>query len=108
MSLDVYLSCDCCGEDVYEANITHNLNTMAGEAGLYFPLWRPLEIEATIAEDIIQPLTVGLEKLLADPETFKQFNPENGWGDYDGLVRFTRNYLAACIKFPNSVILASR
>ena len=39
MSLDVYLMVD--NERVYDANITHNLNSMASEAGCYEALWRP-------------------------------------------------------------------
>lgn len=30
--------------EVYEANITHNLNKMAQEAGIYTALWRPSEL----------------------------------------------------------------
>lgn len=29
---------------VFEANVTHNLNTMAAEAGIYYALWRPGEM----------------------------------------------------------------
>ena len=35
--------------EVYSANITHNLNTMADEAGIYKHLWRPDEIKITKA-----------------------------------------------------------
>ena len=49
---------------LYSANITHNLNTMAREAGLYECLWRPGEISAV---DLIEPLTKGLALLKSDP-----------------------------------------
>jgi len=78
---------------VYSANITHNLNTMASKAGIYDYLWQPNEIGITKAHQLIEPLEKGLLFLRDDPAFFKQFNPENGWGDYDGLVRFTQNYL---------------
>lgn len=80
MSLDVYLV-ETVPTDVYEANITHNLNTMADEAGIYNHLWRPEEVGARVARDLIKPLSVGLALLLSDPERFKKINPENGWGD---------------------------
>ena len=40
-------------EQMYEANITHNLGKMTVEAGIYKALWRPEEIEAVYAKDII-------------------------------------------------------
>src|SRR3990167_8853705 len=62
-------------EPVYEANITHNLNRMADEAGLYEALWRPDEHDLTAAKQLIEPLERGLQALRADPEKFKSFNP---------------------------------
>ena len=43
MSLDVYLKREGV-ETVYCANITHNLNVMAGKAGIYEALWRPYKL----------------------------------------------------------------
>lgn len=119
MSLDVYLKvgedrieqcerCDGTGkinhgrERVYDANITHNLNKMADAAGIYQALWRPEEIGITKAGQLAPLLRDGLKKLEADPEKFKQFNPPNGWGDYDGLVSFVRRYLVACEDYPDA------
>lgn len=81
---------------VYSANITHNLNTMAGKAGIYQVLWRPEEIGITHAWQLIVPLRDGLAKLNSDPEYFRQFNSSNGWGPYEGLAQFAADYLAAC------------
>ena len=93
---------------VYDSNITHNLNKMADAAGIYKQLWRPEEIGITHARQLIEPLTAGLDRLKSDPECFRTFNPPNGWGDYDGLVRFVSNYLAACKAFPESTVRVSR
>ena len=90
--------------DIYDANITHNLNRMATEAGIYQHLWRPDEIGIKKAKDLIIPLEDGLVLLKSDPERFEAFNPPNGWGDYDGLVRFVRNYLTACRQHPNAEV----
>jgi len=92
------------GREVYSANITHNLTGMAREAGLYEPLWCPEEIGAKEAGDLVAPLASGLDSLLTDHERLQQFNPPNGWGDYDGLVRFTENYLAACQMWPDAEV----
>lgn len=90
--------------EVFSANITHNLNRMADECGLYEPLWRPDEIGITQAQQLIRPLTKGLARLQSDPERFREFNPENGWGSYELLVEFTENYLSACERWPEAEV----
>lgn len=107
MSLDVYL-CEVRRTTIYDDNITHNLNQMAGEAGIYKHLWRPEEIGITHAKQLIEPLREGLALLLSDPKRFKKFDPENKWGEYDGLVNFVRSYLAACEENPNAEVEVSR
>lgn len=88
----------------YSGNITHNLGKMAREAGIYMYLWRPDELGITHAKELIDPLRAGLLALRDDPEHFKTFNPPNGWGDYDGLVRFVSEYLAACEANPECTV----
>lgn len=90
--------------EVYSANITHNLNHMAREAGIYQHLWRPEEVDVKKAKDLIEPLKDGLALLQSDPERFKAFNPSNGWGDYEGFVRFVGGYLTACYWFPEAKV----
>jgi hypothetical protein len=95
-------------ECVYDANITHNLGEMAGEAGIYKALWRPEEINKEKAEDIIELLEVGLADLKARPGHFKQFNSSNGWGVYKHFVPFVEKYLNACKEYPKCLIEISR
>jgi hypothetical protein len=103
MSLDVTLSA-VRETEVYTANITHNLSKMAAEAGIYKALWRPEEIGITTAKQLIEPLRVGLALLRAEPQRFRAFNPENGWGTYDGLVAFVDAYLQACEENPDATV----
>jgi hypothetical protein len=95
-------------ETVFDYNITHNLGRMADAAGIYSPLWRPDEIGVTMAGQLVEPLKDGLALLQSDPDRFRAFNPENGWGDYDGLLAFVAAYLAACIKYPDAEVRVSR
>lgn len=95
-------------DEVYSANITHNLGQMAHRAGLYAALWRPDENGTTKAGQLIAPLRAGLQQLRADPKLFQAFNPENGWGDYEGLVQFVERYLAACEQYPEADVRVSR
>lgn len=94
--------------ELFSRNITHNLGKMADAAGIYKHLWQPEEIGITQARQLIEPLTEGLSRLESNPETFKAHNPPNGWGDYNGLVRFVREYLAACREHPEAEVSASR
>ena len=108
MSLDVYLKCQCCESVLFEANITHNLNRMAMEAGIYKHLWRPEELDITTAEGLIQPLRDGLLLMIADPERFRAYNPENGWGTYKQFIPWVQKYLVACEEHPEAVVEVSR
>lgn len=94
--------------EVFTANITHNLNTMAELAGLYRYLWRPDELGIIYASDLISPLATGLVLLTENPDKYKALNPANGWGTYEGLVHFVAKYLSACIQYPNSKVNVSR
>jgi len=107
MSLDVYLSAPRVVQ-VFDANITHNLNKMADAAGIYDVVWQPAEHGIANAGQLVEPLKGGIERLEADPERFKALNPPNGWGSYDGLVRWLKEYLAACEANPDATVRASR
>lgn len=125
MSLDVYLygaeeesvcTCPCCGnehtvtvkEELFTANITHNLGEMAQAAGIYKHLWRPDEVGIERADQLVLPLRDALQLLRENPAKFQVYNPKNGWGTYDGLVGFTAAYLRACQTYPTARIEVSR
>lgn len=111
MSLDVYLYRTVEGEPdtcVYESNITHNLGRMAGVAGLYHACWRPEEINCTQAKHILPLLETGYQNLVTFPEFYKQFNASNGWGMYEHLVEFVKDYMHSCQQYPSAVIGVSR
>jgi hypothetical protein len=100
---------------VYSANITHNLGKMAADVKLsngmtlYDILWRPDEQNnLKLAQDISELLDEGFNILLSDPERFKKFDPENGWGSYDGLVNFVYNYRNACWDNPDAELSVNR
>ncbi len=95
-------------EEIYERNMTHNLNRMAHEAGIYDVLWQPNENGFHTAEDIVPVLQAGVDLLASDPERFKKFNPSNGWGDYDGFLDASQEILRACIENPKATIRTSR
>lgn len=125
MSLDIYLegpevpgTCRCsgCGHEhtifrrdyCWSVNITHNLNQMAMEAGLYEVMWRPEEHGYKYARDVVALLRRGLETLCAAPDKFKALNPDNGWGRYENLVQVVKEYIEACESYQDAAIVVSR
>lgn len=110
MSLDIYLKYEEDGNNinVFDANITHNLGEMASKAGIYKALWRPEEIGAKEAKDIVFILEKGLAKLKKKPEYFSRFNSPNGWGMYEHFVPFVEEVLSACKQYPSAKITVSR
>lgn len=145
MSLGVYLKsepkrvkciCSNCSnehyttesEEIYSANITHNLGKMADAAGIYDALWRPYKLKdgcnfsdddydkemefersQTIrAKDLIGKLALGVDILKSDPKHFEQFNASNGWGLYEHFVPFVEKYLQVCVENPDALVGVSR
>jgi hypothetical protein len=138
MSLDVglyrikYVSYDMVNfheekEQVYTANITHNLNVMAEQAGIYKALWRPYQLHkdyvhcedykiemsfedsvTIIASDIIDFIEQGLDLLKNRPDFFSKFDSPNGWGKYVNFVPFVEKYLNALKQYPNSIVIVDR
>ena len=119
MGLDVYLMVTK-PVSVYDDNITHNLGEMARnvilnddkvdetELNLYDVLWRPDEQDFRYACEIVEYLHTGWRKLFANPEKYKQYNPENGWGSYEGLLEFVKKYHEACLENPDAELRVSR
>ena len=106
MSLDVMLHVD--GEEVFSANITHNLNEMADAAGIYQHIWRPEEIGITKAADLIEPIETGLADMVARPSHYEQYNATNGWGLYKHFLPWIAKYLEACKRYPEADVSVCR
>ncbi len=90
--------------ELYWANITHNLNTMASKAGIYYHIWRPEELQIKKASELIDTLKDGIERLKKYPEYFQQFDAKNKWGVYEDFLQWVKEYLKACIIYPDAKI----
>lgn len=95
-------------QTIYEGNITHNLNEMAIALDCYYACWRPEEIGITTAEQVIPFLKIAIARLNSDPDLYKKYEPENGWGTVNDLKRFLTSYLQACESWPYAEVGVSR
>lgn len=117
---DIYKSVEDVPVQIYEndefwhGNITHNLKEMAEKCDisedpsdpidLFDLLWGNKQLaEDTDMEKVAEytaRLTKCLFKLKVNPEYFKEFNPSNGWGDYELLVSFVTDFIEALLSMP--------
>ena len=98
--------------EVWSKTITHNLTDMAKACNcdLYEAIWRPDELIKGVvsASDVVDFLREGLDVLESDKERLIQFNPSNGWGNYDALVMFVTDYIKACENYPDAIVSVER
>lgn len=114
-------------EQLYWANITHNLGKMAEAAGIYDALWRPYRLHkdykhfdiyeeemafedavSIYSSDIVDTVEKGYKKLKSKPEYFSKYNSPNGWGMYEHFVPWVERYLEALKQYPEAKVLVDR
>lgn len=105
-------------EDSWNANITHNLVSMASqvpiilesgeETTLYRVVWRSEEIGVNNTTTILPYLISGLEYMISHRSELLPFNPPNGWGSYDCFIKFLLNYKQSCEDNPGCEIKTDR
>lgn len=99
-------------EKVWSRNITHNLGRMARQVevadglSLYDVMWHPEDhFERVTTKEVFPLLMKGACELRRHPDKYSEFNPENGWGNYNGLLDFALEYAGACLENPNCIIV---
>ena len=103
---------------LFEANLTHNLGEMARKCGLYDVMWRPYRLTNVPDKDeglltiqavsLISSLVVGIMELDHNHTKYKAFNPENEWGNFDGLLEVAKELLEACENYPKAIVKVDR
>jgi hypothetical protein len=104
MSLDFYIKRKIMSE-VYWGNMTHNVSTMWVEAGIYDSLYNSHGLKAG---SIIFNLEEGLQKMTENPEKYKKLEPDNGWGTYDGAIKYLEEIILACKNNKKGIIHISK
>lgn len=94
--------------EYFHINITHNLTEMADECvirstcsskkkhiTLYDLMWHPEENLGIVTPtaSYLEDLETCYNRLINYQDFFKKYNPENGWGTYDGLVEKTKAFI---------------
>lgn len=102
----------------WSANITHNLGEMARaipvkfgtmDTTLYYTCWRPEQIGAKTVADVLPMLIQGIHYMIDHRKELVQYNAPNGWGTYEGFMKFLLNYKQACEdNDPDCLISADR
>ena len=106
MSLDISLI-ETSPHEVYSANITHNLTSMADALNIYQYLWRPENCGVYFAYELIDVLNRAIVELRNNPEKYKKFDSPNGWGIYDDFLPWLEDLAQACKKHPEAKIRVS-
>lgn len=81
-------------------NLTYNLSPMLWAAGM--PTWSEfIGMKAADAGPIWRAVA---DELRRDPDKYRQFNPPNGWGTYEGAVEVISALAAACERHPTATV----
>lgn len=94
MSYDVWIeypACAACGRDVStvgEWNYTSNVSGMWDTAGAPLRDWDGRPVSACV-----ELLAAAIDRMVADPATYRVMDAPNRWGTYDHLIPALRNLL---------------
>jgi hypothetical protein len=104
MSYDIWLEIDTGGPEpatVAEVgNYTSNVSGMWADA-----LGRSLgDYHGAPCSEAAGSLLRGVERMKADPAHYEAMNPENGWGDYEGALKYLEQLYEACTRHPKATI----
>ncbi len=87
----------CCG------NCTYNLGNMFKKAlGFNFS-----DLNGKRAGDVLSKLQLSIKDMRDNPDEYKEYNPDNGWGTYEGAFEYLVRIAEACENHPDATISIS-
>lgn len=86
--------------EVFEGH-TYNLTPMWRLAGV-FEVSRDLDGEVASTAGI--RAATGLLRAVTSPDQFRELNPANGWGDFEGFVAMLTRFAIACADNPTAIM----
>ncbi len=84
------------GVEVFDRNYTSNVG----------PMWRHAlgkslrDFDGAPASEAAGPLAAAAGRMAANPTEYEQWEPANGWGDFEGAQQFLADIAAACGAHP--------
>jgi hypothetical protein len=52
-------------------------------------------------------IKAAISDMESNPEEYEKLNPENGWGDYNGAIRFLKDLIPGMEEHPATTVLIS-
>lgn len=108
MSYDVYLMLDTGAPDpvsvVEIGNYTSNVSAMWREALGGRPL---REYHDAPCSEAAGPLADAVKRMETDPDKYREMEPSNGWGDYEGALGYLRRLAEMSAKHSKCTIYVS-
>ena len=105
MSHDVTVldaACPICkrsGSIWFEFNSTYNLTPMFDAAG-----FRMRDFNGKTGAEVAPILAAAVAVMESDPAKFRAFDSPNGWGTYDQIMPYLREFLAAVDAHPTAMV----
>lgn len=107
MSYDIWLVIDTGGVEPAEVGRSRNYTSNCA------PMWRAAgadlaEFHGKTADECIPSLCEACGAMMCDRATYEAMNPENGWGDYEGCLKFLQTLLSDFCNHPKATVCVSR
>lgn len=106
MSWDASLVCDACRHAIGEWNYTYNTTPMvsaaAEAAGIEDGFGFQHDLNGMNGADGQRTLRLIIREMEDHPATYRAMNPENGWGDYAGILGVLREMADATPEAPTT------
>lgn len=85
---------------IYDCNVTYNLSKIyykCIEGGLK-------SLNEMSCKDALPILNKAIENMIEHEEEYRELQPSNGWGTYDGLLAQLRDLRTCCENNPDGII----
>lgn len=107
MSWDIVFKYDLGGAElatieIEHLNYTYNCGPMFSKANKGVGLSEALDSKQ--ARDVEFILRAVVSEMVSNPSTYKELNPKNGWGSYEGFTKFLFDFAEECSKYPNATV----
>ena len=97
--------------------VPHNVDdqwvhVVSSHTGNLTPMWRravsflerPRDFDGLEAQHVSMSLMVGFADIMANMDAYKELNPVNGWGDFDGFYTVYTTLMKMCAEYPGGIL----